>query len=582
VLSQAQQQVDQAERALAAHDARNAIAAAQAASETGKAIANALATFGAIRMGIAQSRNDAEELEAKGYRMEASRTALDGAEVALAKAATALQTRPIAEAQAALQATQVMLDEAIANGRDLPKTQAENERRLPELEAQGTEIANLIAEGRKTFDKVDDFAESTWNDIRGNGSEAQAAADRAHQRWLSAQERNTMDRQEFLAAKADLDKAAEELNYARMLINAITQRLQALEKARDTSREELDDALHDIKAGWEFIRSKDADVGRDPEQQLRQAEQLLTQAQNQAQQPKPDWLALVRYAQQANQLADTALVSARSEFEQTDKLRSQARRAQQLATAEVQKIVQFLNVHQDDIQEENQRAIDQIQRQVQQSFGLLQQAEQSEDQARRKAYQAAFDSYTTLQTNADQVYQRVHNDFLRLEGLRAQLNQELNGARHALSSAETTYSALRGDVSFQASPVQQLRRARQAFDSIKLPITGEANLQRTVQLARGIRQEARDAEQELRRLANRNRPGSGGSGDVLTGMIIGSILDSASSSSSRSGGWGGSGGGGSSSGGGGWGGFGGGGGSWGGGGGSGGSWGGGGGSGGGW
>lgn len=583
-----QRQVARAESALNEHDARSAIQYAQAASEAGQLLSSTLETYASIRDGIVQGRNDAETLTAQGYRMEASHTALDGARTALTEAARTLQLQGASEATTKLKAARVMLDEAQAKGKGLVALRAENERRLAELEARGKEVAAAITAGRQTFDLVDEFAESTWNDIRGNGSEAEAVAARAHEHWLSAQRNNTMDVQEFEAAREDLDAATQELDYAMALIDAISQRLKALEAARATARDELATANSDIARGWEFVRTHDPDVSKGPEQQLRQAEALLQKAQAEMQREKPDWLVLVRDAQAANELADQALAGARSEFETMEKLRTQVQRAQQLASTEVQKIVQFSGLHRQEIQPNNQQAIDRIQEQVQANYALLQVSERAEEERRMTALQQAYAGYTRLQEEAAQVYAAIYADFQRLEKLRSEVNQELAQARSAIEKAERVLASYGNAVPRSAGPAQEIRGLRRTFDQIKLPIIGERNLEQTLQLARKLRREADDAAKDIQRNyrpPNQDRD----SGDMLTGMIIGAMIDSAvrSGGSGRHDGWGGSGGwsggSGGGGGGGGWGGFGGGSsGSFGGGGGSSGSFGGGGGSSGGW
>lgn len=569
VLTLARQHVTTAEQHQAAHDARSAIAAAQEATAQAQAIGEALERCVAIRDGIVEARNDAEKLAAQGYRMETSHAALDNAQASLTEAAQLLQRQELAQAVSTLQAAQTFLDEAIANGRGLAELRAENERRLAEIETLGQEVAQLIAHGHKTFDIVDEFAESTWDDIRGNGSEAEAAANRAHEHWLSARQNNSMDLQEFVAAKEDLDAAAEELAYARSLVETITQRLKDLEAARDTARDEIAAAAADIARGWEFVHANDPDVGKVPEQKLRQAEELLALAQAEIQKDKPDWLELVKHAQAANNLADEALVGARSEVEAMEKLRTRVQRAQKLAAAEVQKIVQFAGLHGQDIHPDNQEAIARIQQQVQRAYALMQEAEQAEEDRRRAALQQAYEGYTRLQADAATVYKAVYADFQRLEKLRTEVNEELAHARNAILSAERALVNYSSVVPRNASAVQQLKTARRRFDQIKLPISGERNLQDTLNLARSIRRDAQEAEKEIR--SYYRPPHDGGAGDLLTGMMIGALLDTATRSGHH-GGWGGSGSWSGGSGGGGWGSLGGGGGGWGGGGGGGGGW----------
>lgn len=561
----------QAETAFGGLDARGAITAAQAASDLTGRIVALLDQYSTIRQGIVQGRNDAERLSAEGYRMTTSQAALDAARAALDAAAQALQTSGFEPALAQVQASQGHLDEAVANGVGLVSLREENAGRLAEIEQRGLAAATQIAEGRRVFDIVDEFAESTWSDIRGNGSEAQTAADRAHEHWEQAGRRNTMEVQEFHQAKADLDAAAQELDYVSTLVEAILQRLRDLEQARDTARAILAEAERSIAVGWEFVRGNDPDIGKEPEAKLRAAQEQLGAAQTEAAQPKPDWLRLVDSAQAADKLADEALVGARSEAEAMAKLRAQAVQTQQLATAEVKKIVSFVGVHGDDISPANKRAIDGVQASVQRAYELLRSAESLEESRRRAALEQAYAAYKELQQQSAQVYQAAYADFQRLEQLRSELNSELSRARGALAEAEQLVQA---SGSFgRGNARERLRVARQSFDQIRMPVTGEERLKQAIQVARAVYNEARDIADDLRRQIRSRGPDAG---DILTGMVLGEVIRGASGQHNR-GGWGGGGGGG----GGGWGSLGGGGGSFGGGGGGG-SFGGGGGGGGGW
>jgi len=552
-----------AEQAIGGNYAREALSAAQAASEIGRRIATIGERFAAVRQGIVQGRNDAERLAAEGYYMEASGAALDATRAALSATAAALQSSGPDAAAAHLAEAEAQLAEAQASGAALPGLRAENERRLAEVAERGEATAALIAEGRQVFDIVDEFAESTWDDIRGNGSEAQAAAGRAHEHWESARARNTMGAQEFRAAKENLDAADAELAYVRKLIDAITQRLADLEQARSTAQATLAEAARSITAGWEFVRANDPDVGKAPEANLREAEGHLQTAQAEAAQAKPDWLRLAADATLADKLADDALVGARSEAEAMAKLRAQVGQTQQLATAEVKKIVNFVGVHEGDITAERRREIDQVQAAVAQAFALLQQAERSEEERRRAALERAFAAYQALQPQAAQVYKNVFADVQRLEQLRARLNTELSQARNQLEEAElllVQYGALAGALAGSAR--KRLAAARRSFEQIRLPITGEEQIQRMIKVADAIESEARDVANELRARAQAEQQRR--SQDVLIGTMIGGAM-----SGGRRGhgsGWGGSGSWSGGGGGGGWGGRGGGGGSFGGGG----------------
>jgi chromosome segregation ATPase len=594
-LAAVQGHLDSAEQALASHDARQARVEAQAASELAQDIITRLHSYRELRTAITQGYREAETLEGEGYRMAESRAALARANTLLEQQiAQLLQGRvekALGRIDTHLSAAQDAIAEATANGRGLVALREENARRLDEIAQQGEQAAAAIAEGRRAFDLVDEFAESTWSDISGNGSEAQAAANRAQEHWAMARQRNTMDMQEFAAARDDLDAAAEELAYVHALVDAITQRLKDLEEARDTARAELDDAAHDIDLGWQFVRSNDPDVGKVPEEQLAQAAEHLAVAQTEMQKDKPDWLLLVAEAQAANNLADEALAGARSEVEAMDKLRSKAQRAQKIAQAEIHKLLKFADLHGEDLQPETRQSVDQLREQTRTLLERdpLQQAEQSEEEQRHAHLEEAYNGYTQLNQQAAATYKTAQEDVRRLETMRTELNQELAAARDRIAELERDLQ--RYQVPQDAQEAREAYALRRQFDQIRLPITGERNLRKTTRLARSLQDEARELRRRLEPWRARHSQSHTGDdmGEFVTGVAAGLLLEtlarSAGGHHGHGGGWGGSGswgGGSGDSGGGGWGGIGGGGGGFGGFGGGGGGFGGGGGGGGGW
>jgi len=87
--------------------------------------------------------------------------------------------------------------------------------RLSEIQNLSDSIATHIAEGRATFDQVDNFAPSTWRDIRGNGSKAEYLKERADDLWSEANIMQQND--EVIGADAKLDEAQEGLEQANVL-----------------------------------------------------------------------------------------------------------------------------------------------------------------------------------------------------------------------------------------------------------------------------------------------------------------------------------------------------------------------------
>ena len=504
-----------AEAAMGQFYASEAAQFAKAASEICEQISQCAERFATIAAAVVAERAAGEAVLTQGYRLDLAHQALDASEAALASAADALQSSGGATAALPhLDSAAAYLERGIASGSGAPALRELNTRRLAEIEAQGKAASGRIAEGRTAFDRVDDFAESSWSDIRGNGSEAQAAADRAGEHWELAQAANTMEAQDFVTAREHLDAAASELAFVERLIEAILTRLHDLEVARDAAKGLLEEAERSLNAALGFVRGHDADVGQVPEEQLRAAAAELAVAQQEAAQPRPNWLRLATAATAADRLADTALVGARDEAASMAKLRQQVDKLRPLASAEVSKIARFVNVHGADIRAETTAAVRSLVGRFEQAQGLDRKAAELVEDQRRTALEQAMGAYSAVQKESEGVYERAYADVQRLEQLRAELNRALSDARSAIQDGESL--ARQAGRNAPTGALRQLRAARASFDQIRLPINGEAELQRMTAVARDLTRTARDAAGDIRRHLPRP-PSDGGGPTIIVG-----------------------------------------------------------------
>ena len=496
---------------MSVYNAIEAVQHAKAASETAEQITLIAQRFSAIQTALGAERKIANTVTSQGYRLDVAEAALAECETALVGAATALQAKGAQAATAFIATAQAQLERGVASGSGAPALRAANDRRLGEIEARGAAATKRIAEGRRVFDLVDEFAESTWSDIKGNGSSSQAAADQAQRHWEQARQGNTMDAQAFYAAKEQLDAATQELTYVDQLIDAIITRLKDLEAARGAARGLLDEAERSLNAGLEFVRANDPDVGKGPDNQLRQAAEQLAFAKREAGEPKPDWLKLATAATTADRLADDALVGARSEAATMTKLRQQIDQVRPLVSGEVNKIAKFINVRGEDITPPTLATVKALVQRFEQAQALDQQASKVEEEARRQTLEQTLAAYTALQTECEPVYKAASTDAKRLEKLRNNLNGELASTRSAISHAESLLA--QAGTHAKGDEKQRLNQAKAAFDRIRLPITGEDNLTRITAEVATIAQTVREVTREVE---SRIQPASsGGIGPVI-------------------------------------------------------------------
>lgn len=493
-------------------NAPTATAAARAASELAHKIARTAERHAVIRNGINAEREAGVAVTRQGFRLDNSQRSLAAADEALGAAGGALQSEGPDAATRLYDTAQARLEQAVAEGSGAPALFAENQRRLAELEARGQAAAGRIEEGRRTFDIVDEFAESTWADIRGNGSEAQAAANRAQEHWETARQANTMEAQAFFVAKENLDASGQALDFVDTLVDAIIARLKDLETARDNAKALLEEARRSLEAGREYVQRHDPDVGKAPEAQLDEASRQLEAARAEATLTKPDWLKLAAAATAADRLADEALAGARSEAETIAKLRDQAGRLGQLVSGEINGIAKFVNVHGDDIAPQTAGVVKTLVQRFDQARALEGRAQKAEEEQRRAALEQLVGAYNELLPETKRIAGLTQADVQRLEQLRAEMNSALADARSAIQQAQIEASQAGGRA--RRSEIDRLRAVERRFEQIRLPINGEENIVRTTQEARAIASEARDIASDIDR---QSRPPMGPGPIIVTG-----------------------------------------------------------------
>jgi hypothetical protein len=421
-LSALRSQASEADRQLAAHQAAGAITLADRIAADAQALCTAAGEAGGVAAQLQQARRELPVLQALGYDPARSVAAIEQGQQALAGLAAALNQGQLDPG--ALEAGRAAAERAGASGRGMLAQRAENERRLFELGARAAEVALLIEQARSDFDMVDEFAESSWSDIRGNGSEAEAAAARAGALWEQARSANAIERQAFDAAAAQLAEAGGELERAATLAQAISARLRDLEHARAIARDELAAATADLAGGQAYLASNDADVGDAPQAQLQHAADLLAQAQREAASERPDWLALVRLAQQANAAADAALAGARSEVEVMDSLRRQVANAEQVARGEVERAQRYFEAHRSDISWDSTGTLGTLRERLAAGLAAQRRAAEQAEGERRVTFQAALQSFTSADKGADGLFATMYAEVARAEQARYAEEQE--------------------------------------------------------------------------------------------------------------------------------------------------------------
>ncbi len=461
--------ISQALQALAARPAHPLAAydAATSAHELSDRISASIQHIATSYNALAGFRSAVAEYRKNGYKLARSGDHSASLLSLLARAAKGLEeSGDSAVFDNIMKSTDEGLGKARSTVDALVALHKSNEQALSALQKAGEELKDYIRQGAQAFDQVDEYAESSWVDIKGNGTEAQKAANSAQELWQQASDLNALTpggEQDFEKA-ADLAAQADSfIKKARDLVTAILERLKNIEESKRTASTEIDTAQHDIEAGQTFVAQYDKDITPRPSDMLKEAASLLSEAKAESAKDKPDWIAVVRQARSANDTADKALADARSQEEAMQAFRLKVNTTGQQAIAALSRAANFATVHRTDLDpalfrdlQATQANLEQIQANIQQigSSGL-------EDLALAQALNQLATQLGTAQAEADKVYGAAQQQFQAMENLRSQAYATLHEASQAIEQANFYMNMHGSEVSHRAKEL--LRQAQDAL-----------------------------------------------------------------------------------------------------------------------
>jgi hypothetical protein len=495
--------------------------------------------------GLSDLGEDLEAWSEQGFataswarRREAELRRVEGAVAALGDRSTAAQSE-IAAAVEGGTGLVAELETEVA-------LQRRNGVRIEALRERGASIVDRSERGAVAFDAVDDFAESNWSDIRGNGSEAQAAAGRAEALVERAAELNTLmvegaaevaDRQDVAGAAAALDDAERELDQVEALVAAITERLSALREAQATGRRHLEAVESELAELRSRLAAPEVDrmVGEGPEATLAEGERLAAQARAALATDRPDWLAAIAAIQRADRAADTALAAQRQEREAMERLQLRLVSERDEAQSARSRSVHFLRVHAADLSRDTLALGDEAAAAFERASTLAARSDLAEEEALAALLAEAATAFDAAQSAADRAFAAAESEFSAAEALRretaagvAEIEADLDSLgrylrRHGLGS---DLSRLVGELARSLPNPRGLGGGRLGAVSGELAsLRGElarvrAEAERQVERRESaLRQErrARLERERRRRAAERARQSAGWGGSPLSG-----------------------------------------------------------------
>ncbi|MGA7732564.1 MAG: hypothetical protein WCD37_14990, partial [Chloroflexia bacterium] len=547
--------IGQAQEALRSEPARplNAYDEATSARDSADRILSLVQRIGTAYSALGDFRGMVEGHRKRGYKLPSSNEHDSSLLALLSRAAEGLE----GDGDPALfENIMRSVDEGLGKARTTVDTlvgqHRSNEQALAHLQKAGEELKEYIAEGARAFDKVDEYAESSWADIRGNGTEAQKAANRAQGLWEEATALNALQpdgAQDFERAAELVGEAGDSIRKSRDLVTAILERLKNIEESKRTAGAEIEAAGRDIEAGQSFVAQHDRDITPKPSDMLKEAARLLAEAKEEARKEKPDWIDVARQARAANDTADKALADARSQQEAMQALMRKVDTSRQQAEAALSRAANFASVHSGDLGQELFKALERARADFEKVQAKAAQVGNIglEDVALGRALGEVVGQLGAAQGEADRVYGAAQEQFQAMENLRGQAHAAIRRAGSVIEQANLYTNMYDGEVGYEAKNL--LRQARNTLPEWRDRASADelrsmlAAANRAQALAAQAYRQARDdveaheaaleaEEEERRRQEWREREGG-----ILGGLLIGGSGGDSNDSGSSGGSW---------------------------------------------
>lgn len=314
---------------------------------------------------VADLEHALTQLAEDGFRSAEADRAVEAVGVTLRKAESAEK----AQEPLAVLAYLGELDEALSLAEDAVneprRRHAMLQDRITSLTAMHAESASALEQAREVFSVLsEEFTESTWDSVRGNGSRAESILSEAANELRRLDNLAGMKMQQWDNAAALAAEIEDALASANGLSAAIVEREADLRRAMEDLPEEIDAAGADIRRADAFIAKYDDDITDGLWDELADARDALTRAREELAQTMPDYLAALRLAKQANAAADRILDDAQDEYEAMERQRARAASAKRDAERALREAKSYISNNGSDVGSNAERRLREAERKL--------------------------------------------------------------------------------------------------------------------------------------------------------------------------------------------------------------------------
>lgn len=364
-----------------------------------------------INSGIEDALLKQDELKRAGYKSTYPADLVAKGRNTLEQAKTLVAEKRFIEGTKIVSLAAEQIKQAIQAANELPLKKQQAEAAVPALASRIEQVKEMVNNSRDIFERlIQGYAETSWESVRGNGTEAENRVNWALDVYDDARSANGVEQQEWHKALELLEKGNNWLAEAESSMKSISELEVNLIAERQVAPNEINAAQTDVATAWEYINRYDEDIRESLEDDLRSAEVKNDLAREELRKEKPDYFKASKLAREANEAADKILIQARDEHETVERLRAKAVSSRREARAKVSMASEYFEDHAAVVRNEARNYLNKAVEALRQAdatadsssqISLTSQAESAADQAYSLAQRDVANSWEGHQTTSD-------------------------------------------------------------------------------------------------------------------------------------------------------------------------------------
>jgi len=358
-----------------------------------------------IQTDITKVRNKQEELQKAGFRIDYLTGLISTGSNTLAQAKTMVAGKQVLGGTKQLELARNQVETAMKATGELPQRKQEAEKAVETLSSRIEQVKSTVENGRDNFERVAAvYADSTWQSIQGNGTEAENRINWAIEAMEDAKAAVGTEQQDWPQAIKSVEAGNKWLNEAVSLIQSISILESNLKIAQQDAPNEINAARTDIQQAWDYINRYDEDIRESLEDDLRTAENKNIQAGQELNKDRPDYFEVCKLSRDANESADRILIQARTEHETAERLRNKAASTRRDASTRVSIARKYIEDHYQVVKQDARSSLISGEETLRQAEATLD--VNSQISLALKAEAAANQAYSLAQNDVNNSWQR--------------------------------------------------------------------------------------------------------------------------------------------------------------------------------